>query len=223
MSDDNHTGVSKMRNRNVRSASPKILKGHDQRGKSFWKSLLPSVLVGLMSLPALAAQQQYSFTVTGNNGETGSGTFIWDDAVIPDGGTLDILAGDFLSFSVTINGGNATGGSTTFDLAGCTSLAASFTPTFSIQFRANCFNGTDDISQTITEFEWELFNAAGDFSTITVAPGTTMPVPPSPSTPAQPVPVASIWMLIAASLGLGFLARRRLRSGYRRAPGSRSG
>jgi len=186
-------------------------KGHDH-SQNGWKLLLPSVLMGLLSLPALAAQQQYSFTVTGNNGETGSGTFIWDDSVIPDGGSLDAATGDFLSFSVTIVGGNATGGSTTFDLASCTSLAASLTPTFITQFRANCFNGIDDISQTITAFEWELFNDAGDFSTITVVSGTTMPVPPSP---AQPVPVASIWMLIAASLGLGFLARRRLRNDMR--------
>jgi hypothetical protein len=176
--------------------------------------VLPSILVGLMSLPALAAQQQYSFTVTGNNGETGSGTFTWDDAVIPNGGSLDIATGDFLSFSVTIVGGNATGGSATFDLASCTNLAAFDTPTFSTEFRASCDNGTDSIGSIITPFEWELFNLAGNDSIITVAPGTTTPVP-------QQVPVASIWMLIAASLGLGFLARRRLTSGFRKAPGSR--
>jgi hypothetical protein len=204
-------GISKMREIKNRAKLSGASKGHDH-SQNGWKLLLPSVLMGLLSLPALAAQQQYSFTVTGNNGETGSGTFIWDDSVIPDGGSLDAATGDFLSFSVTIVGGNATGGSTTFDLADCTSVAAANTPTFSVNLRANCNNGIDSIATSPAPIGFAFENQALNVSTITVVSGTTMPVPPSP---AQPVPVASIWMLIAASLGLGFLARRRLRNDMR--------
>mgnify|MGYP000854466892 FL=1 len=200
-------GMSKMREIKNRTKFSGASKGHDH-SQNGWKLLLPSVLMGLLSLPALAAQQQYSFTVTGNNGETGSGTFIWDDSVIPDGGSLDAATGDFLSFSVTIVGGNATGGSTTFDLASCTGLTAAFTPLFGTQFTADCDNGIDSIAGTGTRFVWDFTNAVSVRSTITVVPGTTTPVP-------QQVPVASIWMLIAASLGLGFLARRRLRNDMR--------
>ena len=208
-------GMSKMREIKNRTKFSGASKGHDH-SQNGWKLLLPSVLMGLLSLPALAAQQQYSFTVTGSSGETGSGTFVWDDSVIPDGGSLDAATGDFLSFSVTIVGGNATGGSTTFDLADCTSgLTAAFTPLFGTQFTANCDNGIDSIAGTGARFVWDFTSAVSALSTITVVPGTTMPVPPSPATPAQPVPVASIWMLIAASLGLGFLAPRRLRNDMR--------
>ena len=81
------------------------------------KKMLKSAIVAAVaaiSMPALAAIQTHSFTVTGTGGETGSGTLDWDDTVTPPGGSLSLANATSISITITITitiiGGLAGGG-----------------------------------------------------------------------------------------------------------------
>jgi hypothetical protein len=99
--------------------------------------------VAAISMPALAAIQTHSFTVTGTGGETGGGTLVWDDTVTASGSPLSLA--NATSISITITGGVA-GAGQSFTKAQCTFLAANSTPTFAADLNFSCNNGTTSFS-----------------------------------------------------------------------------
>jgi hypothetical protein len=102
-------------------------------------------LVFCTSSIAVAAIQQHTFQISGNNGETGSGTFTWDDAVVPNGTALADFSYpvELLSVSINISGGNVVGGSTNFTRADCTEAVLQNTPTFKQDINFWCDNGSN--------------------------------------------------------------------------------
>ena len=130
---------------------------------------------------AVGAVFEHSFTVTGDNGETGSGSFIWDDTTLPSGSFL--TEGDLISFSLLITGGNVVGGSDSFTRAHCPpfiGVAADSTPDFGSALSFNCDNTTNRI-QTTGSYTHELSAAGGapiPLSELTMVPGLTTQLPP---------------------------------------------
>lgn len=104
----------------------------------------------LAALTASATIQQHTFTIAGNNGETGIGTFTWDDAVVANGSDLSLwddgLSPNVLSINITVSGGNVVGGSTTFTKANCTRAYLQKTPDFRQKIAFGCDNGTNQLT-----------------------------------------------------------------------------
>lgn len=174
------------------------------------RTILASLLLApaLFDAPAaIAAIQQHTFTISGNNGETGTGTFTWDDSEVPNGQPIS-SAGNFvppelLSLSITISGGNVVGGTTTFTRADCTDAVAENTPDFTVDINFWCDNGTNTLYGD-AEYVNDLNEGVSD---LTFVPGRTSPV-------NRAIPALSIWGLIGLSglLGigaLGFLKRKQ--------------
>lgn len=162
----------------------------------------------LFAATASAAIQQHTFSVSGNNGETGSGSFTWDDSVVPNGSALatnDLsLPAELLTISINISGGNTVGGSTTFTRADCTGAYLRNTPDFTTDINFWCDNGTNSLDGV-----WYYSNELnGGVSNLTFAPGATAPVAPTS------VPTLSEWgmILLSSLLALGtVLTLRRQR------------
>lgn len=160
----------------------------------------------LFAATASAAIQQHTFSISGDNGETGSGTFTWDDSVVPNGSVLPFP--QVLTISINISGGNTVGGSTTFTRADCTDAALAFTPDFTSGIDPDinfwCDNGTNSLNGV-----WYYSNVLnGGPSTLTFAPGATAPVAPTS------IPTLSEWgmILLSSLLALGtILTLRRKR------------
>jgi len=153
------------------------------------QQLSRALIMTLILIPglSLAATQQHSFTLTGNNGETGSGTFTWDDVANPDGTVLTISA--LQSASFTISGGNVASSPTTFTLADCTNFIGMLTPVFTSDLNWTCDNGDNAV-------EPDFANNASlntNSSTITFSPGTTSTVG---SAQATSLPVNAPWALL---------------------------
>lgn len=157
---------------------------------------------------AHAAVQQRFLQVTGTNGETGFGTFSWDDSVVPDGETL--TENDVLAISITISGG-AFPAPQSFNDADCIYLRAGPTPTFESQLLFTCNNGVENFISFGSVNQSILGNYTGVLT-------WTIGEPPSPV--VQPVPSLSAWMaLLLAGLmvlltaardrGMRYPARRR--------------
>ncbi len=107
-----------------------------------------TVLFLLLPLVATAAIREHTFTILGDHGETGNGSFTWDDAVVPDGTLLSgpaVVSPNVLSISITISGGNVVGDGT-FSLSDCTEAFLDATPDFAIWLTFDCDNGTYRIS-----------------------------------------------------------------------------
>jgi hypothetical protein len=125
--------------------------------------------IGLFSSSiALATVQEHAFQITGNNGETGTGTFTWDDIVVPDGSQLN-LSSNVLSIFIKISGGNVVGGTTTFTKTDCVGAELSLTPNFTEDINFWCNNGSNDL-RGVDFYSNELNFGA---STLTFSPGTT--------------------------------------------------
>ncbi len=160
-----------------------------------------TLLVLFSSSSALAAIQQHTFTITGDNGETGSGTFSWDDTAVPDGTPLNTdtftLSGNVLAVNITISGGNVVGGSTTFTRADCQGAFLQDTPDFVLDINWWCDNGSNQLFGA-NFFTNEL---NGGTSELIFTPGAT-----APATVSE-VPTLPFWLLsaMAAFLGLSGL------------------
>ena len=134
--------------------------------------------VALASASSLAAIQIHSFTVSGNNGETGSGFFTYDDQTVlngdpvADGGPSG--TGDMLSLELTILGGNIVGGQTVFTLSDCSDAYARFAPDFVDELNFSCNNGSNDVFG-FQPFTADLNCVGGCGDTVTFLPGTTYP------------------------------------------------
>lgn len=150
------------------------------------KKMLKSAIVAsvaAISMPALAAIQTHSFTVTGTGGETGGGTLVWDDTVTASGSPLSLA--NATSISITITGGVA-GAGQSFTKAQCTFLAANSTPNFAADLNFGCNNGTTSFSG------FAPYTASYGASTLTWAPGTTTATTTS-------VPTLNEWGMILLS------------------------
>jgi hypothetical protein len=168
-----------------------------------------------LSQPVAAALQQHTFTVTGDNGETGGGTITWDDAVNPAGSVLDET--NVERFELSISGGNVAGGSDSFvvvpgTIDDCAIIVADATPDFSASLAVDC-RGANNVVVFNGAFTHSLrsIDNPTPVSTLTVTPGTTVTLPqtPAPMPVPVPVPVLSIPVLgLLAAITLGFGLRR---------------
>lgn len=136
--------------------------------------------IGLFSSSiALAAVQEHAFHITGNNGETGTGTFTWNDDVVPDGSDLNYsastISSNLLSISIEISGGNVVGGTTTFTKTDCVGAALTQTPDFIYDINFWCDNGFNSLVGV--DPYTNNFNSGA--SVLTFSPGTTgLAIPP---------------------------------------------
>ncbi len=119
---------------------------------------------------AQATIMKHTFTISGSGGfdEIGSGSFTWDNEVIPDGGSLSTGCGpaksgfastdclkssalsvpaNLLSLQMTITGSNIEGPSTTttFTLEDCFAYDLAPTPDFETQITFSCNNGINTL------------------------------------------------------------------------------
>jgi len=175
--------------------------------KWFFKRLHKAVWVGAGALMlaggASAAIQQHTFSITGNNGETGTGTFTWDDAVVANGNAL-IFGVNVLTVNISVSGGNVVGGATSFALADCTDAILDNTPNFGFDINFWCSNATNSLFGVAPYSN--VLNQNGTSSTLTFAPVSTS------SAVVKSVPTLSEWaMILTASLmALGtFVVMRR--------------
>jgi hypothetical protein len=138
-----------------------------------------------------AVEMRHNFTLTGNNGETGSGFFTWDDAIVLDGNSL--ITANIISGSVTINGGTTPGGTQTFALGDWGITALDVTPDFALDLNITADNG----ATTLAPFNPYQANASWG-SVITIVPGATALANP-PVTP-QAIPLLDLPGLIIITL-----------------------
>lgn len=187
--------------------------------QDYLKSLLAASALAAfhLSQPVSAAIQQHTFTITGNNGETGGGTITWDDTINPAGTLLDET--NIERFELSISGGNVIGGSDIFVVVpgttnDCVIIVADATPDFSSSLAVDCgsANNIVDFNGAFTH-TLRAISPSTALSTLTVTPGTTVTLPttPTPSPAPMPVPALPIpllGLLAVVTLGLGL---RRLR------------
>ena len=169
--------------------------------------VLGTALVACSAL-ASAAIQQHTFSITGNNGETGTGSFTWDDAAISSGtlnADTESLDPKLLSINITISGGNVTGGTSSFTRADCAGAWLQYVPDFTTDINFWCNNG----SNSLEGYETYVNILNGEASTLTFSPGTTTQL----SAP-QTVPTLSQWgtLVLAALAALTGLATLRRHS-----------
>jgi hypothetical protein len=165
--------------------------------REFQKVIL--VLSLFASSLTMAEVQQHNFSISGDNGENGSGTFTWDDVTVPSGSVLDFP--DILSISITVSGGNVIGGTTNFTKTDCTNGFAIDTPDFSSDINFWCDNRVNAI-EGVEVYTNELNRGP---SILTFTPGT---LPPA----STAIPTISTNGLVLTMLGLILVASRRLRS-----------
>ncbi len=188
--------------------------------KRKYMAMAAGVLLASSAPIALAAIQQHTFSISGDNGETGTGMFTWDDQVVADGQPLSQDTqgtGDLLSVSITISGGNVVGGSTTFSLADCGGAWLEFTPDFMSDINFWCNNGTNSLSgivsytnilnDTVDQGAGDQEPQIGDnSSTLTFAPVSTSQLIQD----ARPIPIMGLYGLLGMSGLLGLLGAWRL-------------
>lgn len=153
----------------------------------------------LFAATASAAIQQHTFSISGTGGETGSGSFTWDDSVVLNGNALPFS--EVLTISINISGGATVGGSTAFTRANCTDAILTNTPDFTTDINFWCDNGTNVL--TAIDPYTNALNENSAFLTFT----------PAPVAPTS-VPTLSEWGMISLSslLALGtILTLRRKR------------
>ena len=159
----------------------------------------------LVSASSFAVVQQHTFSVSGDHGETGMGTFTWDDTTIPDGNELD--QNDMLSFYMSISGGNVNGSPAVFNKADCLLLTAN-TPDFLLPdgLAITCIKGPNEIVSLSAPPSSISLLVGPPSSTLTFIPQSTMPLV------APSIPAMSVWGLgiLAGLLSLtGFVRRRK--------------
>lgn len=172
---------------------------------------LTAVILMLAAAPSWSALQQHTFTLAGSNGETGSGSFTWDDTVVANGVEVSGSPADFgnaISASFTISGGNVAGGSTTFSQANCNGAIFRVSPDFVVDINFfGCNDGTNSLDGSSPNFAF-----LNGTSSITFTPGITSTLgTPSPvaSTPVPALPIGALVLLILGVAGLGSRVRVR--------------
>jgi len=181
--------------------------------KQISKHLQRAVWVGAATLilagGASAAVRQHTFSISGDNGETGTGSFTWDDAVVANGTALNTdtssLSANLLTVNITVSGGNVVGGTASFTKATCQGAYLQDTPNFASDINFWCDNGTNSLFGVI--FYTNALNQSGTTSTLTFTPGATVVVS------TQPVPTLSEWAMIftASLMALGTVVVMRRR------------
>jgi hypothetical protein len=164
--------------------------------------LLPALVVLLATANLNAVEMRHNFTLTGNNGETGSGYFTWDDEVVLDGNNLPLLS--VITGSVTVNGGLTPGGTQTFAFGDWTNAALDLTPDFAADINILADNG----AATLTP-QFPFINNTSWGSVLTFAAGTTVlanPVIPQ-AIPLLDLPGLIIISLFVAAIGLWQIRR----------------
>ncbi len=158
--------------------------------------LLPLFLVFINK--ASAIQMRHTFTFTGDQGETGSGYFIWDNDTVPNGNPLTLP--DIIEGSIIMLGGDTPGGEQTLALADWTAVTLTNTPDFSNNMNFSANNGAMNIVLTgvYSSFtSWE--------SALTFVPGTTTTLAESKPIPLiDPIGLVLLCSLLAIS-GVGYL------------------
>jgi hypothetical protein len=179
-------------------------------------------VVGVVAAPgAHAGVLTHTFSISGDNGETGSGTFVWNDDTVnsetPVSNSLSDI-GDVLSLSIEISGGNVIGGSTRFTQADCVGAFLLDSPDFTTDINFFCNNGINTLAG-ISE-NTNFLNDTADFgaglippvlgpasSTLTLSPGQTVP---DQSNRAATVPVSPWWSLLGMALLIALFGRRAI-------------
>ncbi len=154
--------------------------------------LLFITLLLIATRNVLAVEMRHNFTLTGSGGETGTGYFIWDDAIVLDGNELIIA--NIIESTITINGGATPGGTQTFVVADWTASALQNTPNFLIDINMVADNGAETLGAAFN------YNANASWgSVITFAPGATVPAA-APVAAARAIPSLNVPGLILISL-----------------------
>ena len=151
---------------------------------------------------ANAVERRHDFTLTGDGGETGSGFFTWDDAVILDGNNLPFL--NVLAGSVTVTGGATPGGTQTFALGDWTNAVLDVTPNFAADINILANNGAESLTPT-----FPYINNTSWGSTLTFAPGATVLANPPRAVPLLDSPGLILISLLIAITGLWQVKRRQ--------------
>lgn len=177
---------------------------------------LSFALVAVLTSGAVsAAIQQHSFAITGDNGESGTGSFTWDDETVPVGSSVGSTGvsgtGAILSLTMTISGGNVfadgfvPGSTITFTLADCSLATADLSPDFQEQLNFDC--ESEDGLNYIFPVGSSIANLNETATTLTFTPGTT-----SSANPATSVPTLPFYGLMALGSLLGLLGLRKLKA-----------
>jgi hypothetical protein len=162
----------------------------------------------------------HSFSIVGDNGESGSGSFVWDNAVVADGSAVsDSLTslGDIVSLSIEITGGNIIGGTSVFTQGDCVGAFLENAPDFQTDINFFCNNGVNTLSGFSNNVNY--LNDTVDFgaglrqpalgvssSTLTISPGITRRA----FADANTVPSTPVWsLLLAMALILLSVSRER--------------
>jgi hypothetical protein len=183
---------------------------------TWMKSFGASIFALLLSVSpyALATVQQHTFSISGSNGETGSGSFTWDDATVPDGQVLSdgLIPAELLSLTISATGGFLFDGSLELDLSDCTGAFLGLTPAFLNDLTFFCDDDGFFLSGN-GGFEAG-YGSDSVVTTLTFSPGAT--TAPAPAPPSAPIPTMSTYGLVLTMLGLLFVASRRLRASAKR-------
>jgi hypothetical protein len=167
--------------------------------------LLTLITLLLMFSNAFAAELRHRFTLTSIGGETGSGYFTWDDAVVANGNPLPL--GNIISGSLTITGGATPGGSQTFELADWTSVIFNNTPNFAGNLNIAANNGVSTLTMLIPYTA--VASDGGAWTTnLTFTPGSTTIANPTP-VPLLDMPALIFIVLTIALTGLWQINHQR--------------
>ncbi len=165
----------------------------------------------LLSMPplAMATIQQHTFTITGDTGETGTGSFTWDDATVPDGSVLNDhplnMSPNVLSIHIEISGGSITGAPIVFDTPDCGGAVLKNTPNFSEDVGFWCSNGPYQLE--VADPFYAFVQGGPSAIGVTFSQGVTVAVPISSA-----VPTMSVYGLVLTMLGVLLVVTRRLSS-----------
>jgi hypothetical protein len=180
--------------------------------------LVLGACAGLTAPLARAALVAHVFSITGSNGETGAGRFVYDDDLVSDGNPVAnslVDTGDIVSLSIQISGGNVVGGSTSFELSDCVGAFLENSPDFGIDINFWCNNGVNSLSGRSENLNF--LNDAADFgaglvepvlgplsSELAISAGSTRPVR------TNAIPASPLWSLLLLIAALAVVAKRRL-------------
>ncbi len=154
---------------------------------------------------AFAIERRHSFTLTGTGGETGSGSFTWDDSVVTDGNPLPL--GNLISGSLTVTGGATPGGTQTFLLADWTNVIFNNTPDFAGDLNIAANNGVATLT-TLIPYTALASDGGAWTTTLTFTPGATTRAGPVP-VPVLDRPALVFILLMVVLSGLWQLNRQR--------------
>lgn len=182
--------------------------------------VLPVIFIFTMGQHASAGILTHTFAISGDNGETGSGTFTWDDTLVSSGSPVSnslVNLGNIISLNIEISNGNIVGSSTVFTASDCVGAYLVDSPDFLTDINFFCNNGVNTLSGFDRNINY--LNDTADFgagliapvlgpssSTLTFSSGTTSPVA---SGSTNSIPATPWWVLVGLSLLMTRLVHRR--------------